>query len=62
MIKIENTHDSKSYWKGDDIYDSKRNKTKKIKLFGLTIWENTDNYNCELTEDNKNGIGFKKLN
>ncbi len=59
MIKIEHTHESKSYWKADDLYDSERNKTKKIKLFGWTIWENTDSYNSELTEDYKNGIGFK---
>ena len=58
MIKVEQTHDCKSYWRQDGLYDFKRDKTKKIKLFGITIWQDKESYNCDLV-DSKNGLGFK---
>jgi len=61
MIKIENIHKSESYWKQDGLYDNKAEKTTKIKLFGLTIWQRKNIFDCTLVEFNhKSGMGFAK--
>lgn len=59
MIKVENKHDCKFYWKQDGLYDISRTKEKKVKIFGITIWQYRESYNCDLIE-NKNGLGFKQ--
>jgi len=62
MIKIEKKHDCKSYWKNDGLYDSSRSKDYSVKIFGITVWRNKEDYNCDLVEiENKNQIGFKKI-
>jgi|WetSurMetagenome_2_1015567.scaffolds.fasta_scaffold00103_31 hypothetical protein len=60
MIKIERTHDCKSYWKNDGLYDKYRVINVKIKIFGVTIWSNTESYDSDLISVNdSNGMGFK---
>jgi hypothetical protein len=60
MITIERKHECKSYWKNDGLYDCKRSKEYKLKIFGLTIWRNKENYDSDLVAIEKDGIGFKK--
>lgn len=60
MIKKEFNHQCKSYWRNDELYDKERKKNFKIKLFGITIWQSSDSYNCDLIDDTiTNQIGFR---
>jgi hypothetical protein len=60
MLKVEENHSCKSYWRGDGLYDMVRDKSRKVKLFGLTVWHYTESYKCDLLDELKNTMGFKK--
>ena len=60
MVSKVKKHECKSYWKKDGLYDLSRIKETKVKIFGVTIWMNSESYNCDMIDDNKNEIGFKK--
>ena len=59
MIKVEKSNKSESYWRNDGLYDSKFEKSITVKVFGVTLWHNTEKLDCDLKGDVKNGIGFK---
>jgi hypothetical protein len=59
MIKVEEKHNCKSYWRGEGLYDMKRDKDRKVKLFGITIWRHTENYESDLLNDIDRKPGFK---
>lgn len=59
MIKKELIHSSKSYWRNNDLYDSERQKSRTVKIFGLTIWKDTEDFRCDIIEDVSEKIGFK---
>jgi len=64
MIKLEIVQTGKSYFKptGEKLYDLTRDNYKKLKIFGITIWERHDIIKdadvVNLTDENK--IGFNK--
>jgi hypothetical protein len=62
MIKKEFDHTSKSYWRNNELYDSERTKRKKVKIFGLTIWEYNETFRCDLVSEQSENIGFKVKN
>jgi len=51
MIKIEQSHESTSYWKQDGLYDKKTKDTRKFKLFGLTLWSSSYDFDCDLVKE-----------
>lgn len=60
MIKIEKRHDCKSFFRKDDIYDSKRDREFKISIFGIVLFKRDEHYSCDLKDNNeKNNCGFK---
>ena len=59
MIKVEEKHECESYWRGEALYDMKRDKDRKVKLFGITIWHHRENYECDLLHDFERKPGFK---
>ena len=61
MIKVEKTQTSESYWRNDGVYDNVRKTTHKVKLFGITIWNHSEDFQCDLTEDYIKKTGFKNV-
>ena len=59
MIKKELDHSSKSYWKNNELYDRERKKDFKIKLFGITIFHNTEDFKCDIVDEIIDGVGFQ---
>jgi len=51
MIKIEQSHESTSYWKQDNLYDKNTKDSRKVKLFGITIWSNTYAFDCDIVKE-----------
>ena len=62
MIKIFRKLDSRSYWKNNELYNTERSKTYTVKVLGLTIWSNCEEFKDDPGEvgDSVNGIGYKK--
>lgn len=61
MINIEKTHTCKSYWKNTELYDMEKHKSKRVKIFGVTVYQDKDDFKCDLIQVNGNeGMGFKK--
>jgi hypothetical protein len=63
MIRIENNYKAKAIFSADrsTTWDTERDKSFKVKLFGLTIWSSVQNLHIDYTDnENKNEIGFKK--
>lgn len=62
MIKIEQSQESSSYWRQDNLYDKKSKSTRRVKLFGLTLWETSHSFDCDLLEDKEtqSKVGFKR--
>ena len=61
MIKIEKKHECDSFFRKDDIFDSKRNKEFKVSIFGWVIFKRIEHsaVNFEKNQDN-GGVGFNK--
>lgn len=59
MIKVNKNHDCKSFWHNEDLYDTERTKSYVIKIFGLTIWNRTEDFKAEYTSEGKSKkVGF----
>jgi hypothetical protein len=59
MIKRETKTVCKSYFKNNDLYDSKREVTFSISVFGLNIYKRIEHYNCDVKEGRDNKPGFR---
>lgn len=60
MIKIEYKHECKSYFMKDEIFDSSREKEKKISIFGIVLFKKIEHFNCDLKGDKEGkNLGFK---
>lgn len=62
MIKRENKTEGSSIVIPNDkiLYDLTREKTYKVKLFGFTIYETSENFDCDIINNEKNNKpGFK---
>ena len=64
MIKIEEVRTVSSFFKPDNekLYDLSRKNIKRIKVFGITIWEKHDIIKDSdvVNINNENKVGFKK--
>ena len=61
MIKIEESNDCTSYWRGQDVYDLTRSYKFVVRIFGIKIYEKSDGLTRGLTDPvQENNIGFKK--
>jgi hypothetical protein len=59
MIKIERKHDCESFFRKDELYDSKREKEYKVVFLGITLFKRTDKYGTDIKSDNGKNMGFK---
>lgn len=61
MINIEKTHTCKSYWRNNELYDNEKHKSKRVKIFGITIYQSKEDFKCDLSQVNGNkGIGYEQ--
>lgn len=63
MIKIEIIRTGNSYFKpeSEKMYDLTRDNIKRVKIFGITIWEKRNILkDSDVININENKIGFKK--
>lgn len=52
---------SKSYWRNNELYNSERHKSNSLKIFGITVWRDEEDFRDELITDVREaeGVGFK---
>ena len=64
MIKIITSETCKTFWKGDEGWDTENISRVRIYFVGVKIWDREVKFYCEPVEnivgENSNGIGFKK--
>lgn len=56
MIKIDRTHQCKSMWNNNEVYDIARTKSLTVKIFGVTIYKRTEDFKSDGLEVNKSKI------
>lgn len=61
MIRIEKEYKGKSFFNDDKTvtWDSSRHKSYKVKLFGLTLFQTSENLDIDYSEVKASKIGFK---
>ena len=61
MIKRIRDLKSKSYWRDKELYNIERHKKNALKVFGITVWSNVEDFVDEVVADIKEaeGVGFK---
>lgn len=62
MLKIEKEYKATAFFNEskDTTWDSLRDKTYKVSLFGLTIFKRVENLNIDYSELEPKKLGFKK--
>lgn len=60
MIAVDHRYKSESYWRGDDLCDTKREKEHTVKFFGVTLFHKKEDFIIDTVDDNKRPLGFKK--
>jgi hypothetical protein len=59
MIKKELIHSASSYWRNNELYNKTERKERILKIFGITISRNIEEFQCDLIDDMSDKIGFK---
>jgi hypothetical protein len=60
MIKIDKKQKYESFFRKDELFDSKREKEYKVLIFGITLFKKSESFNCDVQSESQNGCGFKK--
>jgi hypothetical protein len=48
MIKIDKKQKYESFFRKDELFDSKREKEYKVLIFGITLFKKSESFNCDV--------------
>lgn len=62
MIKIHRDYKAAAFFNssGDTTWDKYRRKAYRVSLFGMTVFQRTENLDIEYGDMKNKGVGFKK--